>query len=111
MEKAFDTAAAMKLLSEGLLKANPANPDVPMWTVEDFDKESRGERYSRETWEKHPLFTRTGRKGKWSKPYKNPLESFRGLTQDQIREKLKPKPIEEKVEVIDPKDFPTDETQ
>ena len=111
MEKAFDTAAAMNLLAEGLLKANPANPDVPMWTVEDFDKESRGERYARESWENHPLFKRAGLKSKWSKPYKNPLESFRGLTQDQIREKLKPKPIEEKVEVIDPKDFPTDETQ
>tara|TARA_R100000781_G_C4030018_1_gene110294 strand:- start:351 stop:680 length:330 start_codon:yes stop_codon:yes gene_type:complete len=109
MEKAFDTAAAMKLLSEGLLKANPANPDVPMWTVEDFDKEPRGLRYSRETWEKHPACQKAGMK--WKRIYKNPLESFRGLTQDQIRERLQPKPIEEKVEVIDPKDFPTDETQ
>ena len=46
MEKAFDTAAAIKLLSEGLLKDNPANPDVPMWTVEDFDEEPRGVRYA-----------------------------------------------------------------
>ena len=58
MQRAFDSAAAMKLLSEGLLKANPSNPDIPMWTVEDFDEEPRGLRYSRQTWEKHPACQR-----------------------------------------------------
>ena len=102
MERAFDTAAAMKLLSEGLLKENPSNPNVPMWTVEDFDQEPRGLRHSRETWEKHPLYKRVGKKCLWSKPYENPLEAFRGLTQSQIREKLKPKEIEAENIVDDP---------
>ena len=43
----------------------------------------------------------------WRRVYRNPLESFRGLTQEEIRAKLKPNALEEKVEVIDPKDFPT----
>jgi hypothetical protein len=105
MERAFDSAAALKLLSEGLLKANPSNPDVPMWTVEDFDEEPKGLRYSRETWEEHPACQKAGMP--WKRVYRNPLESFRGLTQEEIREKLKPNALEEKVEVIDPKDFPT----
>ena len=105
MQRAFDSAAALKLLSEGLLKANPSNPDVPMWTVEDFDEEPKGERYARETWEKHPACQKAGMP--WRRVYRNPLESFRGLTQEEIRAKLKPNALEEKVEVIDPKDFPT----
>ena len=107
MEQAFNAAAAMKLLSEGLLKDNPANPDVPMWTVEDFDEEPRGVRYARECWEKHPACQKAGIK--WPRVYKNPLEEFRGLTKDEIREKLKPKPIEEpEIEIISPKDLPTE---
>jgi len=105
MQRAFDSAAALKLLSEGLLKANPSNPDVPMWTVEDFDEEPKGERYSRRIWEKHPACQKAGMP--WRRVYRNPLESFRGLTQEEIRAKLKPNALEEKVEVIDPKDFPT----
>ena len=105
MQRAFDSAAAMKLLSEGLLKANPSNPDVPMRTVEDFDEEPKGLRYSRQTWEKHPACQKAGMP--WRRVYRNPLESFRGLTQEEIRAKLKPNALEEKVEVIDPKDFPT----
>ena len=105
MQRAFDSAAALKLLSEGLLKANPSNPDIPMWTVEDFDEEPRGLRYSRQTWEKHPACQKAGMI--WKRIYKNPLESFRGLTQEEIQAKLRPNALEEKVEVIDPKDFPT----
>ena len=105
MEKAFNPAAARRILIDGLLKPNPANPDIPMWTVEDFDTEPIGVKHARETWEKHPACYKAGMM--WTRIYKNPLEEFRGLTQDQIREKLAPPPFEEKVEVIDPKDLPT----
>tara|TARA_R100001594_G_scaffold91507_1_gene125752 strand:+ start:684 stop:1013 length:330 start_codon:yes stop_codon:yes gene_type:complete len=109
MEKAFDSAATRKILVNGLLKPNPANESIPMWTVEHFDQEPEGVRYARETWEKHPACRKAGIM--WSRVHKNPLDEFRGLTQDEIREKIIPQPFEEKVEVIDPKDLPTTTNQ
>ena len=108
MEKAFNSAAARRILVDGLLKPNPANPNIPMWTVEDFDDEPIGFADARRIWEKHPACTKAGIM--WTRIYTNPLEEFRGLTQDQIREKLTPS-FEEKVEVIDPKDLPTNQNQ
>ena len=105
MEQAFNSAAARKLLVDGLLKPNPANPNIPMWTVEDFDTEPNGFADARRIWEKHPACTKAGMI--WNRIYTNPLEEFRGLTQEEIREKITPKPFEEKVEIIDPKDLPT----
>ena len=42
MEPLIKKSSMTKLLKEGLIKPNPANPDIPMWTVEDFDNESPG---------------------------------------------------------------------
>tara|TARA_Y100000401_G_C8228191_1_gene176770 strand:- start:18 stop:338 length:321 start_codon:yes stop_codon:yes gene_type:complete len=105
MEKAFNSAASRRILVNGLTKPNPANPNVPMWTVEDFDEEPAGVKRAREEWEKHPACYKAGIL--WNRVYKNPLEEFRGLSVQEIKEKLAPKPFEEKVEIIDPKDLPT----
>ena len=105
MERAFNSAAARKLLIEGLLKKNPANEDIRMWTVEDFDEEPVNLKYSKESWLKNPLNKKLSLNNNFM--YKNPLEEFRNLTDEQIAEKLYPPIIEsdEKVEIIDPKDL------
>ena len=104
MEPLFNKSSIYKTLREGLIKPNPANPERTMWTVEDFDKESPGAKYARECWESKPALYGIRYPGK---RHENPLEEFRGMTQDEIREKITPKPFEEKVEVIDPKDLAT----
>tara|TARA_R100000781_G_C4055166_1_gene119106 strand:+ start:423 stop:725 length:303 start_codon:yes stop_codon:yes gene_type:complete len=37
MKHAFDRASVIKTLKDGLTKPNPANPNVPMWTIDDLD--------------------------------------------------------------------------
>ena len=104
MEPLFSKGSILKTLKEGLIKPNPANPSIPMWTVEDFDKESPGAKYARECWESKPALYGIRYPGR---RHENPLEEFRGMTQDEIREKLHPQFQPEEVQVIDPKDFPT----
>lgn len=102
MESLFNKASIYKTLRAGLIKPNPANPSIPMWTVEDFDTESPGTEYNRKTWEGKPALYGVG----WRYRHENPLEEFRGMTVEEIDAKINPK-FPEEVQVIDPKDFPT----
>ena len=102
MKRAFDAASTQKLIREGLIKPNPANPSIPMWTVEDFDEPTPGYKYNRRHADANPSIY-----GPWKGiEHVNPLEEFRGMTLTEIAERLHPH-HEQKVEVIDPKDFPS----
>ena len=103
MKQAFDYAASLKNLKQGLIKPNPDNPNKTMWTVEDFDIPSPGYQYQREQWEKFSDYY-----GKWPvKPHVNPLEEFRGLNVSEIEERITQQSYvqPEEVQVIDPKDL------
>ena len=105
MQPLFNRNSILKTLKEGLIKPNPANPDIPMWTVEDFDNESPGTKYIRECWESKPALYGLGYPGK---RHENPLEEFRGMTKEEIDAKINPQFQPEEVQASpDPKDFPT----
>ena len=93
MEPLFNNLRSITLrLKKGLHTPNPANPDVPMWTLEDLDEPSPGFKYNIEQANKHlDIFPR----------------GYQGVRHKNLaRQDLAPE-ITETVEVIDPKDFPT----
>ncbi len=93
MKRLFDQTSLMKLLKDGLKKPNPKNPNLMMWTLEDLDKPPPGWLEVVNNCKGNPAFPQ----GYQGVEYKN-------LARVKIQ---KPKPAEEKVELTNPKDYPT----
>ena len=92
MESLFNNRSLILRLKKGLNSPNPANPNVPMWTLEDLDEPSPGFKYNIEQANKHLDIFHNG---------------YQGVRHKNLaREHLAPE-IKESVEVVDPKDFPT----
>ena len=93
MESLFSNLRSVTLrLKKGLHTPNPANPKKPMWTLEDLDKISPGAQRNIDLANKHLDIFPAGYQG----------VKFRNLARE-----TPPPEITETVEVIDPKDFPT----
>jgi len=93
MESLFSNLRSVTLrLKKGLHTPNPANPEKPMWTLEDLDKISPGSQRNIDLANKHLDIFPAGYQG----------VKFRNLARE-----TPPPEITETVEVIDPKDFPT----
>ena len=93
MERLFDQTSLIKLLKDGLKKPNPKNPDRMMWTLEELDTPPPGWTECVSYCNGNPIFPQ----GYQGVEYKNLARV----------EEPKPPPAEEKVEVINPKDYPT----
>ena len=93
MEPLFNNLRSITLrLKKGLKSPNPANPDRPMWVLEDLDQIAEGSRYNIEQANKHlDIFPR----------------GYQGVRFKNLARETPPPEITESVEVIDPKDFPT----
>ena len=93
MEPLFSNLRSITLrLKKGLHTPNPANPDRPMWTLEDLDEIAEGSKYNIEQANKHlDIFHR----------------GYQGVRFKNLARENPPPEITESVEVIDPKDFPT----
>jgi len=86
MERAFDQVAVIKLLKDGIKKG--------YWTLQDLDKPSPQWKEVVDTCNGHPLYIK-GYQG----------VKFENLA--RVKEPPSPPPPGEKVEVINPKDYPT----
>ena len=96
MEPLFNNLRSITLrLKKGLHSPNPANPNKPMWTLEDLDEIAEGSKYNIEQANKHLDIHPMGYQG----------VKFKNLARENP-----PPEITESVEVIDPKDFPTHQT-
>ena len=93
MEPLFSNLRSITLrLKKGLHTPNPANPDRPMWTQEDLDEISPGCQRNIDLANKHlDIFPR----------------GYQGVRFKNLARETPPPEITESVEVIDPKDFPT----
>ena len=93
MEPLFNNLRSITLrLKKGLHTPNPANPDRPMWTLEDLDEIAEGSKRNIELANKHlDIFPR----------------GYQGVRFKNLARETPPPEITETVEVIDPKDFPT----
>ena len=93
MEPLFSNLRSITLrLKKGLHTPNPANPDRPMWTLEDLDEIAEGSKRNIELANKHlDIFPR----------------GYQGVRFKNLARENPPPEITESVEVIDPKDFPT----
>ena len=93
MEPLFKNLRSINLrLKKGLNSPNPANPDRPMWTLEDLDEIAEGSRRNMELANKHhDIFPR----------------GYQGVRFKNLARENPPPEIKESVEVVDPKDFPT----
>ena len=93
MEPLFNNLRSITLrLKKGLHTPNPANPKVPMWTLEDLDEIAEGSKRNIEQANKHlDIFPR----------------GYQGVRFKNLARESPPPEITESVEVIDPKDFPT----
>ena len=93
MESLFSNLRSVTLrLKKGLHTPNPANPDRPMWTLEDLDEIAEGSKYNIEQANKHlDIFPR----------------GYQGVRFKNLARETPPPEIKESVEVVDPKDFPT----
>ena len=93
MEPLFNNLRSITLrLKKGLHTPNPANPKVPMWTLEDLDEIAEGSKRNIEQANKHlDIFPR----------------GYQGVRFKNLARETPPPEITETVEVIDPKDFPT----
>ena len=93
MEPLFNNLRSITLrLKKGLHTPNPANPDRPMWTLEDLDEIAEGSKYNIEQANKHlDIFPR----------------GYQGVRFKNLARETPPPEVTESVEVIDPKDFPT----
>ena len=86
MEKVFDRISVIKLLKDGIKKG--------YWTLEDIDNPSPQWKEVVNTCNGHPLYVR-GYQG----------VKFENLA--RVKEPPPPPPPEEKVELTNPKDYPT----
>ena len=93
MEPLFSNLRSITLrLKKGLHTPNPANPDRPMWTLEDLDEIAEGSSRHIELANKHlDIFPR----------------GYQGVRFKNLARENPPPEIKESVEVVDPKDFPT----
>ena len=93
MEPLFNNLRSITLrLKKGLHTPNPANPKVPMWTLEDLDEIAEGSRRNIELANKHlDIFPR----------------GYQGVRFKNLARENPPPEIKESVEVVDPKAFPT----
>ena len=89
MDRLTNITSVIKTLKAGLLKTNPANPELKMWTLSDLDKKSSG-------WQEVEDDCNNA-KSRFPKGYQG--VEHRNLARTDY--------IEEKVEIIDPKDFST----
>ncbi len=107
LQRAFNRTTIRQTLVDGLIKPNPTNPSIPMWTVEHFDKPSPGTQYNIDCANNHPKAFPQGFQGIL---HENPLEEFRGLSIAEIDAKVNPQFQPEKVQVIDPHDLVVEQT-
>ena len=93
MEPLFNNLRSITLrLKKGLHTPNPANPKKPMWTLEDLDEIAGGSKCNIEQANKHlDIFPR----------------GYQGVRFKNLARETPPPEITESVEVVDPKDFPT----
>ena len=93
MEPLFSNLRSITLrLKKGLHTPNPANPKRPMWTLEDLDEIAEGSRRNIELANKHlDIYPR----------------GYQGVRFKNLARENPPPEIKESVEVVDPKDFPT----
>ena len=93
MEPLFNNLRSITLrLKKGLHTPNPANPKRPMWTLEDLDEIAEGSRRNIELSNKQlDIFPR----------------GYQGVRFKNLARENPPPEIKESIEVIDPKDFPT----
>ena len=93
MEPLFNNLRSITLrLKKGLHTPNPANPKVPMWTLEDLDEIAEVSKRNTEQANKHlDIFPR----------------GYQGVRFKNLARETPPPEITESVEVVDPKDFPT----
>ena len=89
MERLVDIGSLVRTLKAGLHKTNPANPDRKMWTLTDLDKKTDG-------WQTVEDDCNNA-KSRFPKGYQG--VKHRNLARTQQ--------VEERVEVIDQKDYPT----
>ena len=89
MKRLFDKVSLLKLLKDGLYKPNPKNPEVMMWTLEDLDQPPPGWTEVVNNCKGNPAFP----------------QGYQGVEYKNLARVEEPKPIEEKVELTDPKDF------
>ena len=92
MKRIFDKVSLLKLLKDGLNKPNPKDPESMMWTLEDLDTPPPGWTEVVNNCKGNPAFPQ----GYQGVEYKNLA---------RLKEPI-PLPPEEKVEVINPKDYP-----
>jgi len=93
MESLFSNLRSITLrLKKGLHSPNPANPKVPMWTLEDLDEIAEGSKRNIEQANKHlDIFPR----------------GYQGVRHKNLARESPPPEIKESIEFTDPKDFPT----
>jgi len=89
VKRLFDKVSLLKLLKDGLNKPNPKNPEVKMWTLEDLDQPPPGWTEVVNNCKGNPAFP----------------QGYQGVEYKNLARVEEPKPIEEKVELTDPKDF------
>ena len=89
MKKLFDKVSLLKLLKDGLNKPNPKDPESMMWTLEDLDQPPPGWTEVVNNCKGNPAFP----------------QGYQGVEYQNLARVKEPKPVEEKVELTDPKDF------
>ena len=87
MSRLTDITSIIKTLKAGLLKPNSANPERKMWTLADLDKKSSGWQEVEDECNANKRIYSQGYQG----------VKHRNLARTDY--------IEEKVEIIDPKDY------
>ena len=89
MERLADLGSIIRTLKAGLHKPNPANPDRKMWTLTDLDKKTDGwQTVEDDCNSSKSLFPK----------------GYQGVKHRNLARINQP---EERVEIIDPKDYPT----
>ena len=89
MKRLFDKVSLLKLLKDGLKKPNPKDPESMMWTLEDLDQPPPGWTEVVNNCKGNPAFP----------------QGYQGVEYQNLARVKEPKPVEEKVELTDPKDF------
>lgn len=89
MKRLFDKVSLLKLLKDGLNKPNPKDPESMMWTLEDLDQPPPGWTEVVNNCKGNPAFP----------------QGYQGVEYRNLARVEEPKPIEEKVEITNPKDF------
>ena len=90
MERLFDQTSLIKLLKDGSKKPNPKNPNRMMWSLKDLDIPPPGWSEVVNNCKGNPAFPK----------------GYQGVEYKNLARVEEPKPPEEKVEVINPKDYP-----